>query len=79
MVWTDIKAGAGGAAKRLHRCCTILCIPCRVFWAVYVAFVLYVLPFLAVVVFLQKIREVPLVVSELADVWANLTKSELEL
>ena len=79
MVLTGIKEGAGGAAKRLHRCCTVLCIACRFLWAVYVAFVLYVLPFLAVVVFLQKIREVLLVVSELADVWANLTKSELEL
>ena len=80
MVWAGIKEGAGGAAKRLHRCCTVLCIPCRVLWAVYVAFVLCVIPFLVVVVFLQKIREVLQIVSELADIWANFTESgRLEL
>ena len=57
-----------------------MCIPCRVLWAVYVAFVLYVIPFLVVVVFLQKIREVGQIASELADIWANFTESfRLEL
>ena len=79
MVWTGIKEGVGGAAERLYHCRTILCIPCRVLWAVYKAFVLYVLPFLALVVLLQKVREVCLVVSKLADVWANITKPEPDL
>ena len=75
MVWTGVKEGAGGAAKRLRRCCTVLCIPCRFLWAVYVAFVLYVIPFLVVVAFFQKIREVLQIASELADIWANFTES----
>ena len=39
------------------------------------AFVLYVIPFLVVVVFLQKIREVLQIDSEVADAWTNFTKS----
>ena len=83
MVWTGVKAVVGGAAKEASRCCkgvfAICCIPCQVLWRAYVVFVLYILPFLAVVVVLQKTREAFLVVSELVGVWANLTRLELEL
>ena len=84
MVWTGIKEGVGGATERLHSCGTILCIPCRALWAVYKAFVLYILPFLVVVAFVQKAWEVYLVVLEIVDsdwvVWvANLTKPEPDL
>ena len=83
MVWPGAKAVVGGAAKETSRCCkgifTIFCIPCQVLWRAYVVFVLYILPFLVVVAVLQRTREAFLVVTELVGVWANLTRSELEL
>ena len=74
MVWPGIKEGVGGAAERLHGCGNILCIPCRALWAVYKTFVLYVLPFLVLVAFVQKAWEVYLVVSEIVDLYTNFTK-----
>ena len=74
MVWTGIKGGVGGATERIHSCGAILCIPCRALWAAYKAFVLYVLPFLVLVAFVQKAWEVYLVVSEIVDLYANFTR-----
>ena len=74
MVWAGIKEGAVGATERLHRCGSLLCIPCRALWAIYKTFVLYILPALVVVAFVQKAWEVYLVVSEIIDLYANFTR-----
>ena len=76
----DRHQGRGcGGDREASQLWPILCIPCRALWAVYKTFVLYILPVLVVVAFVQKAWEVYLVVSEIVDLYANFTKSGPDL